>query len=152
VLYLPWLLTSRQSYIYYLTPAIPFLAIAVGAALARLAGPVALRSRWAALAFAAGAALMGSAAGGTTPVRLAALAIAVVAMAAVTIVTRRRAAREPMLAAKAAEAAAPRPLGVAAWLYAGAVAGLAVAWLPFLVSYVAPYAYYARLAWLTTWR
>ena len=31
VLYLPWLATSRESYIYYLTPAIPFLAIAVAA-------------------------------------------------------------------------------------------------------------------------
>ena len=37
VLYLPWLATSRQSYLYYLTPAIPFLAILVAAALARLA-------------------------------------------------------------------------------------------------------------------
>ena len=44
VLYLPWLATSRQSYIYYLTPAIPFLAILVAAALSRLAG----RGRWAA--------------------------------------------------------------------------------------------------------
>jgi hypothetical protein len=43
-------------------------------------------------------------------------------------------------------------MAVAAWLYTGAVAGLAVAWLPFLVSYVAPFAYYARLAWFTTWR
>lgn len=161
VLYLPWLATSRVSYIYYLTPAIPFLAIAVAAALARLAGPVALRGRWAALAFAAGALIMGFAAGGTPLVRLVALAVAVVVMATVTIVARRRAAEgaqtakradaamEPKVAADAADA---WPMAVAAWLYTGAVAGLAVAWLPFLVSYVAPYAYYARLAWLTTWR
>ena len=167
VLYLPWLATSRVSYIYYLTPAIPFLAIAVAAALARLAGPVALRGRWAALAFAAGALLMGFAAGGAPLVRLAALAIAVVLMATVVIVARRRAVKgareaERAGAAKRAGAAsqpepaaaqAPaRPMAVGAWLYTGAVAGLAVAWLPFLVSYVAPYAYYARLAWLTAWR
>jgi dolichyl-phosphate-mannose--protein O-mannosyl transferase len=169
VLYLPWLATSRVSYIYYLTPAIPFLAIAVAAALARLAGPVALRGRWAALAFAAGALLMGFAAGGTPPVRLAALAVAVVVMTTVMIVARRRAAASPRAAAArlaataegaeaarqpepAAEEAPARPMAVAAWLYTGAVAGLAVAWLPFLVSYVAPFAYYARLAWFTTWR
>jgi hypothetical protein len=32
------------------------------------------------------------------------------------------------------------------------VAGLAVAWLPFLVSYGTSFGYYARLAWLTAWR
>ena len=148
-LYLPWLATSRVSYIYYLTPAIPFLAIAVAAALTRLAGPVPLRGRWAALAFAAGGLLMGFAAGGTAPVRLVALAAAVVVMAAVTIAARRRASRQSV---PPTDDASARPLAVAAWLYTGAVAGLAVAWLPFLVSYVAPFAYYARLAWLTNWR
>jgi hypothetical protein len=72
VLYLPWLLTSRQSYIYYLTPAIPFLAIVVATAGARLAGPAPLRGRWAATFFVAGAVVMGVAAGGTLAVRLAA--------------------------------------------------------------------------------
>ena len=32
ILYLPWLATSRQSYIYYLTPVVPFLAIMVATA------------------------------------------------------------------------------------------------------------------------
>ena len=155
VLYLPWLATSRISYIYYLTPTIPFLAIAVAAALARLAGPVTLRGRWAALAFAAGALLMGFAAGGTAPVRLTALAVTVVGLGAVIIVARRRAAPRAAPAAEVVSDEAPeapaRPMAVVAWLYTGAVTGLAVAWLPFLVSYVAPYAYYARLAWLTAW-
>ena len=168
-LYLPWLATSRVSYIYYLTPVIPFLAVAVAAALARLDGPVALRGRWAALAFAAGALLMGFAAGGTLPVRLVVLALAAVMLTALTIVARRRVAAGPPASAaqvasavegtdvtrepKPAAATAPaRPMAAAAWLYTGAVAGLAVAWLPFLVSYAAPFAYYARLAWLTTWR
>jgi dolichyl-phosphate-mannose--protein O-mannosyl transferase len=35
-LYLPWLLTTRQTYIYYMVPAIPFLAIVVATGLARL--------------------------------------------------------------------------------------------------------------------
>ena len=32
-LYLPWLATSRQTYIYYLAPVVPFLAVSVAAAL-----------------------------------------------------------------------------------------------------------------------
>ena len=48
----------------------------MAAALARLAGPVPFRGRWAALCFAAGAVLMGVAAGGTLAVvRLGALAV-----------------------------------------------------------------------------
>jgi dolichyl-phosphate-mannose--protein O-mannosyl transferase len=38
VLYLPWLLTSRQTYIYYMVPVVPFVAILVATALSRLAG------------------------------------------------------------------------------------------------------------------
>jgi dolichyl-phosphate-mannose-protein mannosyltransferase len=37
-LYLPWLVTSRQAYIYYMVPVIPFLAILVATALSRVAG------------------------------------------------------------------------------------------------------------------
>ena len=33
VLYLPWLLTSRQTYIYYMVPVVPFMAIMVAAGL-----------------------------------------------------------------------------------------------------------------------
>ena len=38
VLYLPWLLTTRQTYIYYMVPVVPFLAVLVATALARIAG------------------------------------------------------------------------------------------------------------------
>ena len=38
VLYLPWLLTSRQTYIYYMVPVVPFVAVLVATALSRLAG------------------------------------------------------------------------------------------------------------------
>lgn len=37
-LYLPWLLTTRQTYIYYMVPVVPFLAILVATALGRTAG------------------------------------------------------------------------------------------------------------------
>jgi dolichyl-phosphate-mannose-protein mannosyltransferase len=144
VLYLPWLATSRETYIYYLTPVVPFLAVAVATGLARLAGPVAPRGRWAAAAFAAGALFMGLVAGGTLPIRLAALAGVVAAAVLIVVVARHR-------APTAAETPA-RPAAVVAWLYTGAVAGLAVAWLPFLVSYAVSYGYYERLTWLATWR
>ena len=62
------------------------------------------------------------------------------ASAAATLVGRERAAARTRLPA------------LAAWVYVGAVVGLAVAWLPFIVSQAAPYTYYARLAWLTSWR
>ncbi|MCX6363202.1 MAG: glycosyltransferase family 39 protein, partial [Actinobacteria bacterium] len=38
LLYLPWLLTSRQAYIFYMTPVVPFLAILVAGGLSRIAG------------------------------------------------------------------------------------------------------------------
>jgi dolichyl-phosphate-mannose--protein O-mannosyl transferase len=37
-LYLPWLLTSRQTYIYYMVPVVPFIAVLVATGLARFAG------------------------------------------------------------------------------------------------------------------
>ena len=163
ILYLPWLATSRQSYIYYLTPAIPFMAIMVAAALARLAGPTPLRGRWAAGFFVAGAVIMGVAAGGTVAWRLAALAALIAVGLAVAIAGRRHndpAARSgdpaPRAGGPAPRSGDPAPragaAALAAWLYTGAVAGLAVAWLPFLVSYGTSFGYYERLAWLTTWR
>jgi dolichyl-phosphate-mannose--protein O-mannosyl transferase len=38
VLYLPWLLTSRQTFIYYMVPVVPFAAVLVATALSRFVG------------------------------------------------------------------------------------------------------------------
>ena len=46
----------------------------------------------------------------------------------------------------------PSAGAIVAWTYVGAVVGLALAWLPFVVSYTTSFAYYARLAWFTAWR
>jgi len=45
VLYLPWFATSRTSFIYYMTPVAPFLAILAAAALVAFAGSVRLPRR-----------------------------------------------------------------------------------------------------------
>jgi dolichyl-phosphate-mannose-protein mannosyltransferase len=141
VLYLPWLATSRQSYIYYLTPAIPFLAIAVAAALAQLSAGRSPAARPAALCCAAGAVVVALAAGGTPVLRVVALA----ALAATLVVAAR-------LTPPEAGGQRPGLTGVAPWLFVGAVVGLAVAWLPFVVAHATSFGYYARLAWLTSWR
>ena len=161
-LYLPWLATSRQSYIYYLTPAIPFLAILVAVALARLAGP---RPLAAARRRSAGRRRRhrGRGGGRHAAVRLAALAA--LAAFAVVVWARDRAARAggglagarpdalTTAAASAGSAAGSSTRAgagaIVAWTYVGAVVGLALAWLPFVVSQSWPFAYYARLAWFT---
>lgn len=140
ILYLPWLATSRASYIYYLTPVVPFLAIMVATAFNWLAGSVSLGVRWTAALFVAGAAIMGVAAGGTLAVRLVALA-ALAAVVGAAIVARRL-----------GKAERTAPAAIAVWLCAGAVAGVAIAWLPFLVSYASSIGYFERIAWFSAWR
>ena len=54
VLYLPWFATTRTSFLYYMTPVAPFMAILVAAALCLFAGGVIPRHGW---LVAAGAAL-----------------------------------------------------------------------------------------------
>ena len=50
VLYLPWFATSRTSFLYYMTPVAPFMAILVAAALCLFAGGVVPRRGWVAVA------------------------------------------------------------------------------------------------------
>jgi dolichyl-phosphate-mannose--protein O-mannosyl transferase len=140
ILYLPWLATTRASYIYYLTPVVPFLAIMVATAFARLAGSASLGARWTVALFAAGAATMGAAAGGTLAVRLVALAaLAAVVSAAIVVRPGRKGERAGTAA-------------VAVWLCTGAVVGMAIAWLPFLIYQASSIGYYERVTWFSTWR
>ena len=151
VLYVPWLFTTRQAYIYYMAPVVPFLAILVAAALARLA-----RRRTACLpqAYGFGAAVL-LAAGALSVAGLgegvlgdasglwwrgAALIIgACLAAAAVAAIVRARERR-------------PATLAAAAWAYVGATAGLGLAWLPFLLGYPVLFEVYRRLTWFVTWK
>jgi dolichyl-phosphate-mannose--protein O-mannosyl transferase len=54
LLYLPWLGTTRTSFLYYMTPVVPFLAIVLATALALLAGDARPAWRWPVVAFAGG--------------------------------------------------------------------------------------------------
>jgi dolichyl-phosphate-mannose-protein mannosyltransferase len=58
VLYAPWFLTSRTSFLYYMTPVAPFMAILVAAALCLFAGGVLPRRGWLATGVAALAAAL----------------------------------------------------------------------------------------------
>jgi dolichyl-phosphate-mannose-protein mannosyltransferase len=50
VLYVPWFLTTRTSFLYYMTPVAPFMAILVATALCLFAGGVLPRRGWVAIA------------------------------------------------------------------------------------------------------
>ena len=157
ILYLPWLATVRQAYIYYMTPVVPFLAVLVATALARLA-PRPARCPPQALGFCAGALLTGAAfglaglgegvLGGGSGVwwRLAALVAgaALGAWAAAWCVRDRRSG--------GAGAAGAPARAAAVWVYTGAVAGLGLAWLPFLLGYPVAFEVYRRLTWFVTWK
>ena len=157
ILYLPWLATIRQAYIYYMTPVVPFLAVLVATALARLAlRPAPCPPQ--ALGFGAGALLTGAAFGlaglgegvpGTGAAgwwRVAALVAgaALTATAAAWCVQARRRG--------GAGAAGAPARAAAAWAYVGAVAGLGLAWLPFLLGYPVAFEVYRRLTWFVTWK
>jgi dolichyl-phosphate-mannose--protein O-mannosyl transferase len=152
LLYLPWLLTSRQAYIFYMTPVVPFLAILVASGLYRLAGRRAAPCAPQALGFGGGALVAAAAFGvgglgegllGQARGALwrggAAAAGAALAAAAVIVAVRGPEYRRTLLAA-------------AAWAYVGATACLALAWLPFLLGYPVVFEYYQRLAWFVTWK
>ncbi len=157
VLYLPWLFTTRQAYIYYMTPVVPFLAVLVATALSRLA-PRQAPCPPQALGFGAGALLTAAAfglaglgegvawSGGAGWLRLAALVAGAACTAAVAAWCLR--ARR----SGAAGAAGAPARAAAAWAYVGAVAGLGLAWLPFLLGHPVAFELYRRLTWFVTWK
>lgn len=151
-LYLPWLATSRQAYIYYMTPAVPFLAVLVATALFRLAGRERVSCRSLVASFALGMAavalwyplaeLLPGALGAWPALVSRVLAVAMVGVAAAAVVAARRRA-----------ATGPPPLRAwASWFYTGATAGIATAFVPFLLALPVSFEYYRQLTWFTSWR
>jgi len=155
-LYLPWLLTTRQTYLYYILPAVPFLAIALAAALAPALDGTGLdapeRRRLPACGWA-----LGAAAGAAAWPLLSALhavaasrgatvaAAASLLLAAVIAGWRCRAGCRP-------QPQRGRAAAFLAWGLIGLASGVALALLPFVLGLPVPYSYYDRLMLFTTWR
>ena len=151
VLYLPWLATSRPAFLYYMTPVAPFIALLVATGLWRLCTPEPADPRASAAAFpgalllaggAFGVAGLGQGAGpaGSSPaVRLAAAAAGALSLVAAVLLAGREDPRRPAL------------LSALAWAFVGATAGVAIAFLPFLLGYPVTAEYYRHLMWLPTW-
>jgi len=152
LLYLPWLLTSRQAYILYMTPVVPFLAILVASGLSRLAGRRAAPCAPQALGFGGGALVAAAAFG------LAGLGEGLLGHAQSALWRGAAGAGGAALVAAAAIAAMRSPerrqtiFAALAWAYVGATAGLALAWLPFLLGYPVAFECYRRLTWFVTWK
>ena len=152
LLYLPWLLTSRQTYIFYMTPVVPFLAILVAGGLSRIAGRRAAPCAPQALGFGGGALVTAAALGA------AGLGEGLLSTARGALWRGGAATVGAALAAAAVATAMRSPqrrrtiMAALAWAYVGATAGLALAWLPFLLGYPVVFEYYQRLTWFVTWK
>jgi len=154
LLYLPWLATTRTSFLYYMTPVVPFMAVTVASALALLAGDVRIGCRWAALCFAAGALTMyflwhpiGSVAqaifwaGPLHVSRGAAVAAAGLGIAL-------------LLAAAVATLVLPRLRGAwryLTWAYVGVVGGTGAVFLPIVLARAITSEHFYRLMWFSSW-
>jgi dolichyl-phosphate-mannose-protein mannosyltransferase len=154
LLYLPWLSTTRTSFMYYLTPVAPFLALAVARILGELAGWRLPRPAWAGLCFAATAVVVatlwlqiGQAARAvfwTFPSHASpdlaklvlVLAIAVAAGGFVGLVFAQRARSWwPYLVL----------------VYTGAVTGICIAYLPILIDLTISVSHFYHLMWFRNW-
>ena len=144
VLYLPWFVTSRTSFLYYMTPVAPFMAILVAAALVPLAGGARLpRRAWLA---AAGAALATAVLWDPIARVMQALgwaslgfgivvgALVVALVVAVLTLPRLRPAR-PWVA----------------MVLAGAVIGIVVVFIPVVLAMPISPAHFSRITWFQSW-
>jgi dolichyl-phosphate-mannose--protein O-mannosyl transferase len=151
VLYAPWFLTSRTSFLYYMTPVAPFMAILVAAALCLFAGGVLPRKGWLATGIAALAAALlwqpvGIAAGWlfwTLPRRagdsIGWVGVAVGVLLALGVV---------------AFLLSPRLRRYRPWLamvVAGLVIGIVVAFVPIVLALPISPEYFRHIMWFPSW-
>ncbi len=140
VLYFPWFLASRTSFLYYMTPVAPFLAILIAAAAAHVAGGQRVgRRAWLAVAGAALATVFL-----WEPVVRAALALgwaslalalpAALVLAAVLFLPRLRALRP-----------------WAAMLLAGAVVGIVATFIPVVLAMPISPEHFSHITWFRSW-
>ena len=154
LLYLPWLHASRTSFMYYMTPVAPFMALAVAMALRELSASRLPRPQWAVAWFAVAAAVtallwyqIGQAGawlfwrdpnsvslGLAQVVLFVALAVAVLGV--ITLIAWPR---------------ARRLWKYLTWIYAGAVTGVMLAFLPILIDISISVTHFYHLMWFRNW-
>jgi dolichyl-phosphate-mannose--protein O-mannosyl transferase len=151
VLYLPWMATTRTSFLYYMTPVAPFMAILLAGALCLFAGGVIPRRGWLAVA---GTALATAVL--WRPVGLA---------AAWLFWTQPRRASDTLgwvgLAVGVLVALAvllillsPRLRPYRPWMsmvVAGAVIGIVVAFIPIVLGLPISPEYFSQITWFPSW-
>jgi dolichyl-phosphate-mannose-protein mannosyltransferase len=152
LLYFPWFAATRTSFLYYMTPVAPFMAILVAAAFMHLAGSSALPARgWLVLGAAAIAtALLWLPVGRfaawlfwTRPHRVGLpFAWAGVGIGTMLVLLMALILFSPRLRAA-------RPLVVMA--LAGMIAGIAVAFLPIVLAMPISPSYFAHITWFPSW-
>jgi len=154
LLYLPWLNTTRTSFMYYMTPVAPFMALAVAMILRELSRGRLPRVRWALLCYAAAAAIV------------ALLWYQIGHLATWWLW------REPnKISLDFARVTLAVAFGVAAlllllaflwprarrlwpyltWVYAGAVTGVCLAFLPILIDLSISVDHFYHLMWFRNW-
>jgi dolichyl-phosphate-mannose-protein mannosyltransferase len=154
LLYLPWLHASRTSFMYYMTPVAPFMALAVAMALRELSASRLPRPQWAVLLFAVTAAVtallwyqIGQAAAWlfwrdpnsvslelARVVLLVAIGVAACGLLTLTLLPRARLVWRYLT-----------------WVYAGAVTGVMLAFLPILIDLSVSVSHFYHLMWFRNW-
>ena len=154
LLYLPWLQTTRTSFMYYMTPVAPFMALAVAMILRELSGARLPRLRWALVCYVGAAAIvallwyqighLGAWWLWREPERVSvdfarvvlavAAAVAVLSILVLFLWPRAR-----------------RLWPYVTWVYAGAVTGVCLAFLPILIDLSISQAHFYHLMWFQNW-
>jgi dolichyl-phosphate-mannose--protein O-mannosyl transferase len=152
VLYLPWFATTRTSFLYYMTPVAPFLAILVAVALSQFAGrsDLPLR-RWLVMgAVAIATALLWSPVSRLIewlfwqlPQRISptlgwvaiGAGAVLAALGVIALFSRRLRRRRPLIAVVAA----------------GLIVGIVVAFLPVVLAIPISQEYFSRITWFPSW-
>ena len=154
LLYLPWFSATRTSFMYYMTPVAPFMALAVATVLRELSRARLPRWQWAAACYAAGAVVtallwyqIGQAAlwlFWRDPLRVSPVFARAVLAVAVAVV----------LFAVLLLLVWPRARGLwrsLTWIYAGAVTGVCLAFLPILIDLSVSTTHFYHLMWFRNW-
>jgi len=154
LLYLPWFPVSRTSFMYYMTPVAPFMALAVAMALREISRARLPRLQWGLLCYGAAtavAALLWYQIGHLAnwwfwqePHHVSAAFAWVVVVVALAV----------LLVGIVAFVLWPRSREVwpyLTWAYAGAVTGICLAFLPILIDLSIPTAHFYHLMWFGNW-